>query len=816
MYRRAPLKRLCQKVPDSLALMGLLLGLVAGAAWSETVPAETPAAAAVTEAALYPGLEEVVPEATTLDGAAVLAQQQIETLRQTTAFSARVEEIRTNWQQENAKIKELGVPIDWPVNRLFNVRAYLEGEERDVVQLLNKIAEPLKVLEELRKSWGDKKDFWQGWEKSLVDSGAKVPKATFRDVHNKIREVLGRVVKASAVLLKLQENTSQINQEIISLKEKIDGELTALKASPFRRNALPLLSSEFFAQFNTELLTKTIAGTKAALHVKSTFFARQGWLLILQALLFVALLVLFRHLAATTADKAEDWQFIFKRRYSAALFISLAAPYLFYVSPPPLLYLGVMLIATISAARLAGELLSEGNQRLLTYTLAALFIVSKIFTTLALPLPLYRLYLSLMAVCGIPFLYWLGRQHRQHVTDGVDRYLALLYSGTMIFLATLTAQIGGFAVFSINLVNSTIGTVFLMLFTLMTLRIAEGAIDLLFSSQALGTTRFVKNLGTHANTRLIRLSRFIIFTIASLYLLAVWGLFSDISAAWLYLMGLELIIGEFHLSIKTIVLIGAVLYFSILLSWFFQSFLESQFFFGKRIDRGVRDAFKKLSHYAIVLVGFIAAMTMAGIELQNFAILAGAFGIGIGFGLQDIVNNFVSGLILLFERPVKVGDAIIIDGQWGTINKIGMRSTVVETWDRSELIVPNSHLISEKVQNWTLSSSLSRVTIKVGVHYGTDMEKVIKILDQIGVGHPAVVDDPAPSAIFTDFGDSSINFELRVWVDDISNRLVVISALGIAIGKAFKKANIEIPYPQRDLHLRSVASDITLSQPPDK
>ena len=302
---------------------------------------------------------------------------------------------------------------------------------------------------------------------------------------------------------------------------------------------------------------------------------------------------------------------------------------------------------------------------------------------------------------------------------------------------------------------------------------------------------------------------------AGLYLLQTWNIYDDMASAWSTIVGLEFSLGEFHLSVGMVLLTIATLYAATLVSWFFQSFLEAEVFTGRRLDRGVRDAFKKLSHYAIILVAFLTAMTMAGIELKNFAILAGAFGIGIGFGLQEIINNFVSGLILLFERPIKVGDAVIIDGQWGAIVKIGMRSTVVETWDHSEIIVPNSHLISEKVTNWTLSSNISRITIPVGVRYGSDLEKVIAILNQVGDGHPSVVNEPPPSAIFTGFGDSSINFELRVWVDDIKHRLSVISDLGVAIDRAFKHEHIEIPYPQRDLHLRSMSPDIRLFKDPE-
>jgi small-conductance mechanosensitive channel len=199
---------------------------------------------------------------------------------------------------------------------------------------------------------------------------------------------------------------------------------------------------------------------------------------------------------------------------------------------------------------------------------------------------------------------------------------------------------------------------------------------------------------------------------------------------------------------------------------------------------------------------------MAGLDLQKFTIIAGALGVGIGFGLQNIVNNFVSGLILLFERPVKVGDTINIDDQWGTITRIGMRSTVFETLDRSEIIVPNSDLISQKVTNWTFTSNISRIVLTVGVAYGSSLDKVLEILMRVAKEHPEILDEPETSAIFTGFGESSIDFELRVWISDIGKRLKVKSELGQAVDRYFREEGITIPFPQRDLHLRSIESNL--------
>ena len=762
------------------------------------------------EAVDYPGLEEVVPRATELNNDVVAAEQKVLILREQNEFSKTADELRNEWRRERDLLENYGEVSEWPVNRLLNVRSSLERIGENVVQLLDRIAVPLKTLEETRKKWNETQQYWRQWQQTLRESGAKVPRETFTDVKSKVAEVLGKTTRATDTLLKLQESVSDINQQIVSYRERISTELASVQESPFRRNAYPLFSSDYVTQFQHLLFLKASNGIMETLQLRGEFFKRQLWLLIVQSCVLLSLLVFLLHLRKTAEEKTDDLHFVFARPFAAALFVTLVTTYFFLVNPPQLVLLGMLVAATIAASRLACALLPEGNQRTLTYTLAGIFILNKVLSTSALPQPLYRLYLCGLTVLGIPFIYSILRRHRKHQEQAIDRYALILYGGISILGISFLAQAGGYATFSQSLINASIDSIFIMLFTLMAMRIAEGGIELSLQSQLIASRRFVKNLGNRVIARLNRLCRIFISILAVLYLLEVWGVFADISSAWEHLMGLDYAIGEFHISVKMVVLVIAVLYLSILLSWFFQAFLESQVFFGKRIDRGVRDAFKKLSHYAFILVGFIAAMTMAGIELQNFAILAGAFGIGIGFGLQDIVNNFVSGLILLFERPVKVGDAVIIDGQWGSINKIGMRSTVVETWDHSEIIVPNSHMISEKVLNWTLSSNVSRITIPVGVRYGTDLQKVIDILNKVGDGHPAVVENPAPSAIFTEFGDNSINFELRVWVDDIKHRLSVISELGLNIDRAFKKANIEIPFPQRDLHLRSVAPELNL------
>jgi small-conductance mechanosensitive channel len=214
----------------------------------------------------------------------------------------------------------------------------------------------------------------------------------------------------------------------------------------------------------------------------------------------------------------------------------------------------------------------------------------------------------------------------------------------------------------------------------------------------------------------------------------------------------------------------------------------------------------------------IIAVAALGFEISQFAILAGAVGLGVGFGLQNIINNFISGIILLFERPVKIGDMIQIGDQQGSLNRIGLRASVLRKVDGSDVIVPNSHLISEEVVNWTMSDQRRRIDISIGVAYGTDPRAVIELLTKSVVGMEYVLTDPGPRTLFVGFGDTSIDFEVRAWTDNTDEWVQLRSNMVTAIYDALNEAGIEIPYPQRDFHLRSVDDDASekFKAEPDK
>jgi len=231
---------------------------------------------------------------------------------------------------------------------------------------------------------------------------------------------------------------------------------------------------------------------------------------------------------------------------------------------------------------------------------------------------------------------------------------------------------------------------------------------------------------------------------------------------------------------------------------------EKGVFAHSSVDPGVQDSLLTLVGYAGLVIALFASVSAIGFDLRNLALIAGALSVGIGFGLQSIVNNFVSGLILLFERPIKVGDWIVTPSGEGIVKKISVRSTEIETWDRSSIIVPNSELISSTVQNWTHKNKIGRITVPVGVAYGSDPEKVREILIRCARDHPKVLSYPEPFVTWMDFGASSLEFEIRAFLADISDGLSVRTDLRFAIYRALKDAGVEIPFPQRDIHVKSL------------
>ncbi|MGI9383165.1 MAG: DUF3772 domain-containing protein [Methyloligellaceae bacterium] len=296
----------------------------------------------------------------------------------------------------------------------------------------------------------------------------------------------------------------------------------------------------------------------------------------------------------------------------------------------------------------------------------------------------------------------------------------------------------------------------------------------------------------------------LLITIGLPLLLLQWGFSWDDVQGWLKAAYFGFEIGHLRISLATIllavVLFAAGLYASRLIA----SWLDRRILSRAGLERGLRDSIRTGLGYVGIVIAVMLAVSYIGADFSDLAIVAGALSVGIGFGLQTVVNNFVSGIILLAERPIKVGDWIVVGNEEGHVRRINVRATEIETFERSHVIIPNSSLIGGEVKNWMLRSPVGRVEVIVGVSYGSDPEQVREILLDVARAHERVLERPEPFVRFMDFGASSLDFSLRSFVANIDDALEVRSDLRFAIFAAFRDAGIEIPFPQRDINLRDI------------
>jgi small-conductance mechanosensitive channel len=795
-----------KKVRQCLLAVLLLIALCCAVqSWAaDTVVTETTAS----ETSAFPGLSELGPRSTALTDFVAKAEERLQQLADLSKQDETFSRISEQFKKTTEDIKPLGNPDDWYVDRLTQYINKFSQIRQNLNDLQQKIALRQQEVEKIHEQALKDKDFCNTWEAELKKREVKLPQQTLLQVKKILGQLDASLKKTTAPLLQLQEKIGTFQREVSVVGDSLNLALGKLRKATFRRNAYPFFSADYYRQFTVDLYTQTKEGLAEALKFNRTYLTENGWLIGLMGVVFLLAAGQLRHYH-DKFQETDEWHFILSHPLAAASFFSVAAFWLWFPAPPPLFSFFFLALAAISATTLAIPLL-ENRRQILALILAALVILlTAAFRLIALPQPLFRFYIALLAIIFIPILIQQVLLSKKIQKKGKGRlFRALLRLSVVILALSLGGQIIGYMNFSTWLVQAAFKTGTVLLFAKMADMLISGGIDLGNGLLVQSGQVFFVESGVELARRLKRLLKFLIYGFLIFYLLPVWRFFATLNESWDYFNQLTIKFGNFNLSMQMLASAIIAFYLSLQLSWVLQGVCDAQVLTRRSIDRGVRDAVKKLIHYGIVLVGFLIALSLLGLGLQNFIVVLGAFGVGIGFGLQDIVNNFLSGLILLFERPIKVGDAVVIDGEYGTVIRIGLRSTVVLNMDEAELIVPNSQMISQKVTNWTLSSRRVRLVIPIGVAYGSDLEKVLAILTEVSDQHPLILKIPQPSPLFVQFGGSSLDFELRVWITNVDNRLGIKNELLLAIDRRFREEKIEIPFPQHDLHLRTIAPGI--------
>jgi len=272
----------------------------------------------------------------------------------------------------------------------------------------------------------------------------------------------------------------------------------------------------------------------------------------------------------------------------------------------------------------------------------------------------------------------------------------------------------------------------------------------------------------------------------------------------------EITLGSTSFTVGGIFIFFFVIWSSTVISKIIRAILEKDVLNKLSLGKGVPRTISVMVGYTLVTLGVFFAVSVAGIPMTSLTLLIGAFGVGIGFGLQNIFNNLVSGLILLFERPIQIDDTIEVGTLIGKVKSMGIRSSHVRTFDGAEVIVPNGNLISNEVVNWTLSDQQRRIEVIAGVAYGSDPHMVQKLFMNELEKHPDIIQNPLPQVYFQSLGESSLDFRLLFWTSNFGDWLRIQSDIVFKVHDILKENNIEIPFPQRDLHLRSVDQSIVI------
>ena len=758
-----------------------------------------------------PGLAELVHLATKLDERFADLQRRIGKAYDFEEADKRFASISDDLDKLKEKTLKMQSSDKPKYQDLAELKSAFQVEAGDCIDIIESITQTINKVEGWRAEWLGEFERWAKWQDAILKTvSINTVTLTFNRAQKIIEKALNLLSEHLEPLLLAQQKTEDLRYQIYGLTVDVDTLILAVRGDVLQKTTPIIFSSLYMWNLRRAWRYEMDDAFSFSWPEKQFFFA-EAWVIILQIIVSVLIAVGIRRNSQRLQEK-QKWKFVARRPYATGLTFAIPILSGFYGPIPALWRLLLWLVAGTALSRLASGVTADIWKRRLIYGLAGLTIFNQLLKAVGLPVSIMRLYVLSIAVIGLLLFGW--QSIKRFREKGPVFYRWLIRAATLVFLVVLVAETIGQTVFAWQLLDASSRSILFMMMGWMLVILIRGGLELATQSPLFRRVPFFAKNADIIYRRSMTLFAVLIWSFIIANLLVDWRIYSLPSDAIQGFLSLGFTLGEQKLSIGLILSAFGLLYGAFMVSWIIQGIMMQESFARGGLDPGARISIGRLIHYALVLIGFMLALFALGFDLKNITILGGALGVGIGFGLQTIVNNFVCGLIMLFERPVKVGDTIELSGQMGQIKKVGLRSTVVQTYDNSEIVVPNSDLITNQVTNWTLGERLSRIRIAVGVAYGSDVQLVMSTIMQCAANDQTVLKDPAPKVLFVNFGGSSLDFELRVWVADFDTRLQVVSELHQQIDHRFRELNIEIPFPQTDLHVRSVdeAAAAALSQ----
>jgi small-conductance mechanosensitive channel len=513
----------------------------------------------------------------------------------------------------------------------------------------------------------------------------------------------------------------------------------------------------------------------------------------------------------STDPEIQDSVRVLRRPISSWLVLIMVSVVLFEPRAPFLMHQVALLLALIPVLRLLPPSVFEvlGAWPYVATGLYLLQRLSYLFIANPLHYRVYLLGLTLLAAVLLAWLLWERRPRGGSAALKLSHRLMRL-SAWMAIAALLLAAVAnvlGNVSLADMLVGGIIETGYVGLVLYAGVTVLASVLRLLLARRSISRFRIVTQ---HAGPLLVSVTRMLRFIATAAWLVVFlneFRVFRPIRDAVLAVLTYPLKFGQISLTLGSVLLFVFSVWLAFWAAKTVRLILQDEVLPKMSLPRGVGNSISSLTYYAMVLLGLFVALAAAGFEVGQLAFVVGALGVGIGFGLQNVVNNFVSGLILMFERPIQPGDVVEVSGTSGKVREIGMRATTLSTFEGADVVVPNGVLLNEKLINWTLSDMDRRIDVNVGVAYGNDPRRVLEILMRVTQGTPGIASLPEPNVLFVGFGASSLDFGIRAWTNNFGDWVKIRSDLTVRVYDALNEAGIEIPFPQQTLHLRTVAPE---------
>ena len=672
----------------------------------------------------------------------------------------------------------------------------------ELTTYVNVLAERATTLE---RSLESLKGLQETWTQTRSDVGASKAPAQVVDRIDGILAAISRTRSRTqlerAATLVLQDRVAQHGAQCDEMLARLGTVRTDMAGRVLARDGVPLWNTERLSEAATELPRRVRRAVDSAVADLRRFAPERRERIAFTIALFAGLVPLMIWASRTARTLGPDARArarpVLERPVASALLLTLVASAFSGPRAHIAHVLGGMIVL-VPALMVAGVGLDPARVRALS-GLGALLLLDHL-RRLASTVPLLEQQIFLLEMlAAIGMLGWSLHARRAHTTGGMRLAVA---GGLVAFAASAVAAAGGYVSLALFVGSGIVGSTFVALMLYGAVKVIASLIAVALAVRPLRELRVVRYHRPLLERRLGGVLRGLAVVAWAVLALRHFGLWAPAVSLMQASLEAELHRGSLKISLGSILVFVVTVVATFMLSALVRFGLQEEIYPRVAPERVLPYAISTLVHYTLVAAGFLLGLAVLGVDLTKITIVAGALGVGIGFGLQGLVNNFVSGLVILSERRINVGDAVQIGDVGGQVQQLGIRACTVRTWEGAEVIVPNASLVNEKVANWTLSDRRRRIDWAVSVAYGTPPEKVTDVLLGVARAHVYVLSEPAPMVLFQGVGDSALRFELRVWTDRFESWAVTRSELAVAGYAALRDAAIEIPVPQHEIRVR--------------